>query len=356
MYLAVDERVEAEHEWVLVVLVWGFALHQHLARRREKTVIPVVIHEPLGGYQLAFYLFGRNSCGLGLRPALFVHCVHKLSLILCFALEHLAVQLVYAVVARLALLVPHLYHAAAVRVLRNEKRGVDVPSIAELLRRLRQIVLVGGVVVHLPQLLYVAGLLGEVRQQVTPGHVVYLADERAVPASHVPHAGIDEEVVRLYLRGPAVQPVAHVAERLPATGETAYYEVLEDVRVYRLAFVDVVNIFQQLRQTVAHRLFVPVPRYAYRLGVLVYIQTFDGIHQLADKIVLKRYAALPLYHHTFLHPSAALVLYLVAPLVAVGVVKATPALPAELVKVVPAIFRLQQNIVCVSVFRHKTGC
>ena len=308
--------------------------------------MPVIIHKPLSFNQRNI-LFHHASSQTSLH-SISVLSIYNISLILNINLEIITIVVVVASVSRFTLLAPNLNHSAERRVGRiHEVDGLRVELTESLSAVCNHEITISRQSVNLLQLPSLSRRLGELSQHVADGNIMHLTQTTHVPTTEIPHIVVYEEIVRVHIVRPAIQPTSSPSILFLIDGSTAYQELFHGSGIQFRLSVQLSVALQHHAHGLAISLFILISSVACRFLALRAIHTQHILHQSTDKVVLQWFATL-LTDIIFLPDTlckATLILELngIAPLVSIAVPLISQSSLTEVIHVVVVSLSLQQD-------------
>ena len=224
MNLTINERIELEAVWMLTMSVRSLTLSQNITERRKVIEMPVIIHEPLSFNQRNIIF--RHTSSQSSLSSVRILGIYNISLILNINLEIIAIVVVVTSVSRFTLLAPNLNHSAERRVGRiHEVDGLRVELTKSLSAVSNHEIPVSRQPVYLLQLTSLSRRLGKLSKHIPDCNVMHLAQTTHVPTTEIPHIIIYEEIVRVHVVRPAIQPTSSPSILFLIDSSTAYQEL-----------------------------------------------------------------------------------------------------------------------------------
>ena len=331
---------------MLTMSIRCFTFSQNITERRKIVEMPVIIHKPLGINQRNI-LFQHASSHTS-PDSVSVLCIYNISLILNINLEIIAIIVVMTSVSRLTLLAPNLNHSAERRIGRiHEVNGSWVELTESLSAVCNHEITVSRQSVNLLQLPSLSRRLGKLSQHVADCNVMHLTQTTHVPTTEIPHIVVYEEIVRVHIVRPAIQPSPSPSILLLIDGSTAYQELFHGSGIQFRLSVQLSVTLQHHAHGLTISLFILISSVARRFLALRAVHTQHILHQSSDKVILQWFATLltdiVFLPDTLFKATLAFELNGITPLVSIAVSLVTQSSLSEVIHVVVVSLSLQQD-------------
>ena len=324
----------------------SLAFSQNITERRKIVEMPVIIHKPLGINQRNI-LFQHTSSHTS-PDSVSVLCIYNISLILNINLEIIAIVVIVASVSRLTLLAPNLNHSAERSVGRIHKvDGLRVELTESLGAVSNHEITVSCQSVYLLQLTSLSRRLGKLSQYVSDGDVMHLTQATHVPTTEIPHIVVYEEIVRVHVVRPAIQPTSSPSILFLIDSSTAYQELFHGSCIQFRLSVQLSVTLQHHAHGLTISLLILISSVACRFLALRAIYTQHILHQPTDKVVLQWFATLltdiVFLPDTLSKATLAFELNGISPLVSIAISLVSQSSLSEVIHVVVISLSLQQD-------------